>query len=53
MIQNCSGFALLCSVIGPENLRHLVNQNLIQSELGSSRFRAVKNGAQFGQIFSS
>ena len=46
VIRDCMDFALLRSVIGPENLRHSLNQSdgklkLNQSRLGRPRFPAL------------
>ena len=42
-ILNCIGFALLCSVIGPENSRHFISQ----SQRGYSRFPALQRVGLF------
>ena len=42
-ILDCIGFALLCSVIGPENSRHFISQ----SQRGYSRFPALRRVGLF------
>ena len=42
-ILDCIGFALLCSVIGPENSRHFISQ----SQRGYSRFPALQRVGLF------
>ena len=42
-ILDCIGFALLCSVIGPENSRHFISQ----SQRGYSRFPAPRRVGLF------
>ena len=42
-ILDCIGFALLCSVIGPENSRHFISQ----SQRGYSRFPALQKVGLF------
>ena len=42
-ILDCIGFALLCSVIGPENSRHFISQ----SQRGYSRFPAFQRVGLF------